>query len=261
MQINPLQIVEIAEQASLAILEIYHQPSSNFEIEKKDDNSPLTLADKKSNEVIIRLLKQYFPHIPYISEETKLNDYAERKNWEWCWLIDPLDGTKEFIKRNGEFTVNIALIHRGEPVLGVVSVPVENTTYFATKNGGSHKKNANGSIQKIQIAPILPTQKVYIIASRSHQSPETQQFITEKMQQYGEQNIEIVSAGSSLKFCMVAEGKAHFYPRLAPTMEWDTAAGQIVATEAGAKVVVFDTQQTLTYNRPNLLNPHFLVTV
>ena len=146
-------------------------------------------------------------------------------------------------------------------MLGVVNVPVQNVTYFATKNGGSHKKNSNGTIQKINTAPILPNQKVYIIASRSHQSPETQQFIAEKMQQYGEQNIELVSAGSSLKFCMVAEGIAHFYPRLAPTMEWDTAAGQIVATEAGAKVVVIDTQQPLTYNRQNLLNPYFLVTV
>ena len=246
------EIIKIAEQAGNAILEIYHK---DFSIEYKDDKSPLTDADKVSNQIIIDELKRLSPNIPIISEENKLTEYSERKNWIKCWVVDPIDGTKEFIKKNGEFTVNIALIENGEPILSVLSVPAQNKVFYAEKGCGSFVIE-NGNVKIIKINDSI-TDTIRIVGSRSHQTPELLAYVEEQKLKY--KNVEFVAAGSSLKFCLIAENKADVYPRLGPTMEWDTAAGQLIATEAGAEVLVWETKQVLNYNRENLLNPYFIV--
>lgn len=246
------EVIKIAEQAGQAILEIYNK---DFSIEYKDDKSPLTEADKVSNQIIVDALKQLTPEIPIISEENKLIDYSERKNWIKCWVVDPIDGTKEFIKKNGEFTVNIALIENGEPILSVLSVPAQNKVFYAEKGCGSFVIE-NGNVKIIKINDSI-TDTIRIVGSRSHQTPELLAYVEEQKLKY--KNVEFVAAGSSLKFCLIAENKADVYPRLGPTMEWDTAAGQLIATEAGAEVLVWETKQVLNYNRENLLNPYFVV--
>lgn len=246
------EVIKIAEQAGHAILEIYNK---DFSIEYKDDKSPLTEADKVSNQIIVDALKQLTPQIPIISEENKLIDYSERKNWIKCWVVDPIDGTKEFIKKNGEFTVNIALIENGEPILSVLSVPAQNKVFYAEKGNGSFVLE-NGNVKILKINDSI-TDTIRIVGSRSHQTPELLAYVEEQKLKY--KNVEFVAAGSSLKFCLIAENKADVYPRLGPTMEWDTAAGQLIATEAGAEVLVWETKQALKYNRENLLNPYFVV--
>lgn len=247
------KIIEIAINAGNAILEIYKQ---DFTVELKSDDSPLTLADKTANEIIINGLKTINNSIPIISEENKLIDFSERKNWTKCWIVDPLDGTKEFIKKNGEFTVNIALVEYGIPVLGVVHVPAQNITYYAEKNKGSYKIE-NGNSTQLKIRRLAEDGVLKIVGSRSHQTPELFAYVEQQKTKFA--NVEFVAAGSSLKFCLLAEGKADVYPRLGPTMEWDTCAGQIVAKEAGAEVLRFDNNEPLLYNRENLLNPFFIV--
>ncbi|MCB0508513.1 MAG: 3'(2'),5'-bisphosphate nucleotidase CysQ [Chitinophagales bacterium] len=247
------QIIDIAINAGNAILEIYQQ---DIAVEIKSDNSPLTLADKKSNEIIVNGLKNLTPEIPIISEENKLIDYAERKNWNQYWLVDPLDGTKEFIKKNGEFTVNIALVENGTPIAGVVHVPAKKCTYYAQKNQGSFKIE-NGNTTPIHLRKLAEDGILKIVGSRSHQTPELLEYVEQQKSKFKE--VDFVAAGSSLKFCLIAEGIADVYPRLGPTMEWDTCAGHIVATEAGAEVLRADTLQPLTYNKENLLNPYFIV--
>ena len=247
------KIIEIAINAGNAILEIYKQ---DFTVELKSDDSPLTLADKTANEIIINGLKTINNSIPIISEENKLIDFSERKNWTKCWIVDPLDGTKEFIKKNGEFTVNIALVEYGIPVLGVVHVPAQNITYYAEKNIGCYKIE-NGNSTQLKIRRLAEDGVLKIVGSRSHQTPELLAYVEQQKTKFA--NVEFVAAGSSLKFCLLAEGKADVYPRLGPTMEWDTCAGQIVATEAGAEVLRFDNNEPLLYNRENLLNPFFIV--
>lgn len=253
--------VNAAIKAGEKILEVY---AEDFAVETKADNSPLTKADRASHEIIKELLKS--TNLPVLSEEGKQMSFDERKEWNTFWLVDPLDGTKEFIKRNGEFTVNIALIKNGLPVLGVVYVPVTGTLYYGFEEGGSYSFNVNESEGKslqemINSAKRLPenaSEGVYtIVASRSHSTPETESFIEDKKKIHGEVNL--VSAGSSLKLCLVAEGKAQVYPRLAPTMEWDTAAGHAVAKFADCKVFDFKTKEELQYNKENLLNPWFVV--
>jgi 3'(2'), 5'-bisphosphate nucleotidase len=246
-------VLEIAAKAGEAILEIYRQ---DFSVETKSDNSPLTQADKNANAVIVEGLKKIAPSIPVISEENKLTAYAERKDWTQCWIVDPLDGTKEFIKKNGEFTVNIALVEHGEPVLGVVHVPAQGITYYAEKSKGSYKLQ-DGNRIKLKIRELAVDGTLKIVGSRSHQTPELLEYVEQQKKNYG--RVDFVAAGSSLKFCLVAEGIADVYPRLGPTMEWDTCAGQIVATEAGAEVLRYDTMQPLRYNREDLLNPFFIV--
>ncbi len=246
------EIIKIAEQAGNAILEIYHK---DFSIEYKDDKSPLTDADKVSNQIIVEALKQLTPQIPIISEENKLIDYSERKKWLKCWLVDPIDGTKEFIKKNGEFTVNIALIENGEPILSVLGVPAQNKIFYAEKGSGSFVIE-NSTTKALKINDNI-TDTIRIVGSRSHQTPELLAYVEEQNSKF--KNVEFVAAGSSLKFCLIAEDKADVYPRLGPTMEWDTAAGQLIATEAGAEVLVWETEQPLIYNRENLLNPYFIV--
>lgn len=251
---NISHIIHIAEAAGQKILAIYQDEQYLQVVENKSDNSPLTLADKASHNCIAAYLMEEYPSIPLLSEEGKNISFDERKNWERFWMIDPLDGTKEFIKRNGEFTVNIALIEEGKVVMGVVHVPVKNWTYFAQKGKGAFKKDELGQTAAIHVNSFHFTDvNLKIVASRSHNSPETVAFLAQFHQP------EIVSMGSSLKLLLVAEGKADIYPRLAPTMEWDTAAAQIVVEEAGGKVLVENRLSPVVYNKENLLNPFFIV--
>lgn len=258
-------LLSIAIKAALAagteILMVY---DTNFDVEQKKDDSPLTLADKHANEVINEYLKS--TEIPIISEENRQLDYAERKDWSRCWIVDPLDGTKEFIKRNGEFTVNIALVENGNPVLGVIYVPVSKELYFTSADGKTSKKiiisSENDPVEEIlkNAKEIKPSKAsvVKIVGSRSHLNEETKNFIAEIEKQ---NKAKIVSKGSSLKFCLVAEGLAQLYPRFAPTMEWDTAAGHAICNAVGVSVIDQSTEKPMKYNKPNLLNNYFLVKV
>lgn len=247
------KVLEIAKEAGEAIMKIY---STDFKVEYKDDKSPLTAADKAANDVIIAGLKDLGLDIPIISEENKTVEYADRKDWTYCWIVDPLDGTKEFLKRNDEFTVNIALINNGKLEAGVVYVPVTEEFYYAEPNGKAWYKKGDETAKNISVQePEGDT--VVIMGSRSHMNEETEQFVEAQKQKF--KNVEFIAAGSSLKLCKVAQGLAHFYPRFAPTMEWDTAAGQAVVEAAGGKVLRHPEMTPLLYNKENLLNPYFLV--
>ena len=254
--------IKAALKAGKAIMEVY---DSVIEVEYKEDKSPLTEADKRSNEIINSFLIP--SRIPIISEENKQIDYVVRKQWTQCWIVDPVDGTKEFIKRNGEFTVNIALVKHGNPILGVIYVPAEKVIYYADVLEGEAFKAKLDShdtpIEKVleKGSGLQPkkgdSNPIEIVGSRSHMNQETLDFI-DGLKQIGKE-VEIVSRGSSLKFCLVAEGNADIYPRYAPTMEWDTAAGQAICNAVGIKVISKETNSSLLYNRENLLNPWFLV--
>lgn len=252
--------IKAAIEAGNEIMKVYN---GSFKVDLKEDNSPLTQADLASNEVINRHLKT--TGLPIISEENKEVAYEIRKNWQTCWMVDPLDGTKEFIKRNGEFTVNIALIEHGSPVMGVIYVPVTQELYYATvKEGKAFKELVENGFVADEIlkkpTPIKPSKPsegiVKVIGSRSHMSEETQAFINALSGKYD--SVEMVSKGSSLKFCLLAEGEAHVYPRYAPTMEWDTAAGHAICKALGINVISVETGAELQYNKPNLLNSYFL---
>lgn len=244
---------EIAFKAGAAILEVY---GTDFDVEQKDDKSPLTAADKAANDIIMAGLKEMDASIPIISEEIKNMPYSERKDWGACWIVDPLDGTKEFLKRNGEFTVNIAYIVDGKPEQGVVYVPVTDEYYFADAEGAWYQK---GSEDPMKINAAHPDgDTVVIMGSRSHMNEETEKFVEEQKTKFA--NVDFIAAGSSLKLCKVAKGEAHLYPRFAPTMEWDTAAGQAVVEKAGGKVLRHPEMVPLLYNKEDLLNPYFLVT-
>tara|TARA_R110001606_G_scaffold221559_6_gene369250 strand:- start:77 stop:868 length:792 start_codon:yes stop_codon:yes gene_type:complete len=253
--------IKAALEAGKVILEIYQ--SDDFEVEIKGDNSPLTKADKDSHRVLVSYLEK--TGIPILSEEGKEIAYKERKGWNQLWILDPIDGTKEFIKRNGEFTVNIALVKNQKAIIGVIFVPALGDLYFSTLALGSFKINVNlnnFSIRKIiNTADKLPLQRedqrFTIVASRSHMSVETEEYISEMRTLHGP--VKLISKGSSLKLCMVAEGKADCYPRFAPTMEWDTAAGQAICEHAGFKVVDRNTKKNILYNRKQLLNNWFIV--
>lgn len=250
---NYKQLISTAKEASIeagkAILEIYN--SEDFNVEKKGDDSPLTQADKNAHNVIVSFLEK--TGLPILSEEGKDIPYEQRKNWGPFWMVDPLDGTKEFIKRNGEFTVNIALIHNGRSIAGVVYVPVTEKLYWAIQNEGAYLQ-FKGETSRLKSNHIDLQQKgLKVVASRSHLNEDTQAFLDSLDQP------ETVSMGSSLKFTVIAEGKADVYPRFAPTMEWDTAAAQIITEESGAKVLKQGQDTPLEYNKKNLLNPHFIV--
>lgn len=257
-------LVELAIQASIEagneIMKIYS--TADFGVEMKSDNSPLTIADRAAHNVIMRFLSDSV--IPVLSEEgDEITPYEERKGWKQCWIVDPLDGTKEFIKRNGEFTVNIALVENGEPVFGVIYAPALDTLYYSVPGDGAyvcHSPIAGHIHENSEKLPseIMP-EKFTIVGSRSHSSPETEAYINEMKAKYGE--VDFAASGSSLKFCLVAEGKAHSYPRFAPTMEWDTAAGHAILVAAGGKIVVWPEQTELRYNREQLRNPWFLATM
>ena len=242
--------ITAAEKASEEILKVYH--SGDFQPEAKGDASPLTLADKRAHQCIVDILQS--SGLPILSEEGKSIPFEERKQWDYFWMVDPLDGTKEFIKRNDEFTVNIALIHKGKPVLGVVAVPVTGDVYYATDGEGAFLKRAGKEIKLTQREPLdLKRSGLRVVASRSHMNEETKDFINSLT------DAELVTAGSSLKFMLLAEGKADVYPRYAPTMEWDTAAAHAIVQAVGLNVTEYGTGKELTYNKENLLNPYFLV--
>jgi 3'(2'), 5'-bisphosphate nucleotidase len=248
-------LVEAARAAGERILEIY---AREFEIEYKGDASPLTEADKASNEVIMEFLRTVHAGTPIISEENREIPYEERKDWKRFWLVDPLDGTKEFIKKNGEFTVNIALVEDGRPVLGVVYRPVTATLYVGVREQGAWCSVRGGHPEEIFGGPHYSTlKKVVVVASRSHLTPEVEAFVDDLRGQGKE--VEFLSAGSSLKLCLVAEGAADVYPRFGPTMEWDTGAAHAVAVAAGKQVLNAETREPLEYNKENLLNPFFIV--
>ncbi len=276
-------VLKTAIEAGEAILEIYAQ---DFEVEFKADESPLTSADKAAHEIIVAALEST-PY-PVLSEESTAVEYAARREWKTYWLVDPLDGTKEFIKKNGEFTVNIALIEDGVPILGVVYVPVSQTLYMGLTHGawgmeqgawkaircsGKTVDEIRGSAIALSTSNFLHSTKqrpLRVVASKSHCNAETQEFIADLEKEYGK--TELVSRGSSLKLCMVAEGSADIYPRIAPTMEWDTAAAHAVVRAAGGEVFEYDATvvpsdyktgcsslNPVAYNKENLLNPYFVV--
>jgi 3'(2'), 5'-bisphosphate nucleotidase len=255
--------IKAALKAGKAIMDIYE--SDDFGVETKKDDSPLTKADLAAHEIILSYLKE--TNIPVLSEEGKNISYNERKNWKQLWIVDPIDGTKEFIKRNGEFTVNIALVENQISVMGVIYCPALNTLYYGNKNGAfkvenisedNLEKQLNNTISMpIDSKRLAQNTLKTVVASKSHLSPETEAFINELKEKYGE--VKTISKGSSLKLCMVAEGAADFYPRFAPTMEWDTAAGQAICEAAGCDVIDQDTKKTMLYNREELLNKWFLV--
>ncbi len=245
------EVCAISEAAGKVILDVY-AAAEGVEIERKSDNSPLTIADRKANAVICEGLEKMDPVFPIVSEENKEIPYEERKNFTYSWLVDPLDGTKEFIKRNGEFTVNVALVHNQQVILGVVHVPVTGETFWAAKGEGAHRILDGQEEALAANAFTLNDAGLRLVCSRSHLNEATQTFVD------GFKEPELVSKGSSLKFLLLAQNHADIYPRLAPTMEWDTGAAQIILEEAGGKVINDETKEPLLYNKENLLNPYFV---
>jgi len=287
MEEKPYQLIDhlltallASKEAGLSILDVYQQ---NFDVSYKEDQSPLTLADQRSHDIIVdHLTEPSRKSFPILSEEGTDIPFEQRRTWEYFWLIDPLDGTKEFIKRNGEFTVNIALIYKHRPVLGVIFAPVTNAFYFASEGFGAFRlKNDNASellkgkpsdierdsvlkeiLKNSDRLPCYDTSldsqdsPFVIVGSRSHPSMEFEVFVKTMRKQHSK--VEVISSGSSLKLCLVAEGRADIYPRLGPTMEWDTAAGQAVVEQANGSVLNYETGEPLQYNKKNLLNSWFI---
>ncbi len=272
-----------AKDAGRAILDVYRQ---DFDISYKDDHSPLTLADQRSHNIIVSHLSDVSgERLPILSEEGRSISYQQRRRWKYFWMADPLDGTKEFIKKNDEFTVNIAQIHQNRPILGVIYVPVKDVFYFAGDGLGAYRMDnsdilaiGNNRPVKNDSARVLETilarsiklpddnhrfekkdSQITIVGSRSHATKELEAFI-ENMRKKHEQ-VEFISAGSSLKLCLVAEGRADIYPRLGPTMEWDTAAGQVIVEQARGSVLNYEVDEPLRYNKKNLLNPWFIASI
>ena len=243
------RIIEIAVAAGEAILEVYNNPDISADVDYKADDSPLTKADLAANAIIVEELKKLEPQYPILSEEEKHQSYETRKGWDTFWLVDPLDGTKEFINRNGEFTVNIALIKQGKPVLGVIYVPVKDITYWAKENKAF--KIVNGKSTQLSVNNAMGNR--IAVRSKSHASEEEEVVLNRY------DVTDSISVGSSLKFCMVAEGRADIYYRHGPTMEWDTGAGQAIVQGAGGKVYKgADESEVFSYNKENLLNGSFL---
>jgi 3'(2'), 5'-bisphosphate nucleotidase len=267
-----IQAIGAALEAGEKILAVYR---TDFTVSYKSDSSPLTVADQASHRIIKQRLDGF--GLPLLSEEGRHLPYADRQAWNRFWIVDPLDGTKEFVKKNGEFTVNIARVEKETPLLGVVFAPDRQLLYFALSGSGSFRIDDAATIQKVlrkihdaslsmdfivDVSLKLPAKRpeaapYTIVGSRSHATPDLEAFVAAKRRQHG--RINFVPAGSSLKICLVAEGTADIYPRLGPTMEWDTAAGQAVANFAGADLVSYETGEPLVYNKKNLLNPWFIV--
>jgi 3'(2'), 5'-bisphosphate nucleotidase len=247
-EVNDLEpLGNLARKAGKAILEVYE---TDFEVERKDDSSPLTLADRKSHQLIAAELQSHYPQIPVLSEEGKEVPYAARKSWPQFWLVDPLDGTKEFVKRNGEFSVNIALIEGTAPTVGVIYLPVLDRLYVAHIRRGCWEITPDKS-RRLNVGSSPPPATIRVLKSRSHPSPNLEALL-EVLPAH-----ESVTRGSALKFCAIAAGEADFYPRFGPTWEWDTAAGQAIVTAAGGVMVALD-GKPFTYNKPNLVNGPFL---
>lgn len=247
---NLIEIISEANKKSLGIYNHYLE-NDTIVVDKKSDDSPVTQADLVVSQYLCKELTKLYPNIPIICEETENKDYQIRKSYQYFWCIDPIDGTREFLKKNGEFTINIALIKETKPILGLVSCPPQNTIYFASLNNGAYKLNHN-TLETISCrkAPSHPI----VITSRSHSNPETIKYLS-RFNDYTP-----ISRGSSLKFLEIAEGKADYYPRLTGSMEWDTAASHIIVLEAGGQInLIKDPKKTLVYNKENLLNPFFVV--
>ena len=251
IELNELSeaVIRLTQEASQQILQIYQQQA--FSVTTKKDHSPLTEADLASHRLLSHGLQQLTPQLPILSEESTQLDYEVRKQWSRYWLVDPLDGTKEFIQRNDEFTVNVALIQDNKPVMGVVAVPCQQTIYFAFAGGGAFKLEA-GSAQKIHTRR-ANLKQLSIVASRHHRDPRLGSIFKQFPQH------QMVSMGSSLKFCAIAEGLADLYPRIGPTCEWDTGAAQCIVEEAGGKVLTTKGKPLLYNSKQELLNPDFLV--
>lgn len=249
-----LEILNIAIDAGKEILKIYND---DITVKSKEDSSPLTKADINSNKIIINRLQNLEPNFPILSEES-LIDWNERKEWQKYWLIDPLDGTKEFINRNGEFTVNICLIEKNNPIFGVIYAPAKSLLYYAIKNNGAFKINTHSNIETINKFISIKTYKkinntIKVIGSRSHSNNEFEKWLKTNLNTY-----ELVKIGSSLKFCLLAEGGADIYPRLGPTSEWDIAAGHIILEEAGGSICNIDNNKILYNTKENVINPFFI---
>ncbi|MEX2600454.1 MAG: 3'(2'),5'-bisphosphate nucleotidase CysQ [Balneolaceae bacterium] len=243
------EVIEIAREAGKAILAFYQE---DIEVSLKEDESPLTKADLAAHRVISRSLSRLTPEIPLLSEEGGIEGYEVRRAWNRYWLVDPLDGTKEFIKKNGEFTVNIALIEHGVPVLGVVHIPAKKLTYTGEKSAGSYRIEEGGEPVRIRSGKPDLEKPLVVITSRSHRSDDLEEKLAELNVQIG----QTIPAGSSLKFCLVAEGKADIYPRFGPTMEWDTAAGDAVFRYSGGRG---PRKSSLVYNKESLRNEGFII--
>ena len=241
-------LVDISRKAGNEILDVY---KDSFEITLKEDLSPLTDADRRANTVITSMLESLYPEIPILSEEGKEIDYSERNNWNLFWLVDPLDGTKEFVKRNGEFTVNIALIKDGLPIAGIVYAPTKETYWYGAEGLGSYKMSENFPPIRISVENNIDS-PIRIVSSRSHPSPKLELYLSRF------DDHEIVNMGSSLKICLVADSSAHIYPRLGPTMEWDSGAGHAVLKFAGGELINRETGEELVYNKEILKNPDFI---
>ncbi len=244
----------IAAEAGAAVMAVY---SRDFAVREKQDASPLTEADLAAHRIIERRLRAEFPRVPLLSEESaELAPYETRRQWRRYWLVDPLDGTKEFVKRNGQFTVNIACIEESRPVAGVVYVPATRTTYWGSVETGAFKSTAAGPARPIRCEAMPESGRLRVVGSSSHRSPETEAYLDDLRSRYSE--ISFLAVGSSIKICLVAEGSAHVYPRLAPTMEWDTAAAHAILSAAGGRLVQHQTGRDLPYNKPDLLNSWFI---
>ncbi|AKG05682.1 3'(2'),5'-bisphosphate nucleotidase [Salimicrobium jeotgali] len=253
------EVIQAALRAGQEIMNVYE---TDFDVEEKQDHSPITKADEKAHDIIVKHLEEYDPSIPILSEEGAQVSYSKRQDWDEYWLVDPLDGTKEFVKRNGEFTVNIALIREGKPVYGVIYAPALQDLYVADAEKGAYKftsvlDNYKDGLEALRL-PAIEANKdtATVIVSRSHQSEEEESFINRISENYS--SVNTLTSGSSLKLCLIAEGVADFYPRFKPTMEWDTAAGQAIVEIAGGKVHVANTDKDLTYNKEELENPSFV---
>ena len=240
------EVLKIADVASEKVMSIY---MTDFKVDYKADESPITAADIASHNVIVEGLRNLSQDIPILSEEGAEIPWSERKHWQRFWLIDPIDGTKDFTQRTGEFTVNIALIENGEPILGVVTAPALKEAYWGLRGEGAYKRDNTGHVQRISVAP--PGEAKRVVASKNHLNEDTKAFI-DKLGAH-----ELVQAGSSLKFCKIAEGHADIYPRLAPTCEWDTGAAHAVLLAAGGKVETLE-GKPLQYGKEDVLNPHFI---
>ena len=242
-------VVDLVREAGRATM-VYYDGNVSADVREKDDRSPVTLADEVAHGILVEGLRRIDPDTPVVSEEAEAADFEARRSWRRFWLVDPLDGTKEFIKRRAEFTVNVALIENGEPVLGVVEAPALDLLYWAVKDGGAWREEKGGPAERIYSRAAAPGTPLTIVESLSHPSPELEEYLKTIPVK------ERVKAGSSLKFCWVAEGRADVYPRLGPTMEWDVAAGDCVYRQSGRDG---ERPSPLTYNKPDLRNPSFVI--
>lgn len=241
----------LCEKASEAILEVYH--SEDFEVEKKKDSSPVTIADKRSDAILNEGLNRLTPDIPVMSEESIQLPYEERKKWKKFWCVDPLDGTREFVKKNDQFAICIALVEDGRPILGMIYEVVPGDCYYASKSNGAYLEKKDGTKKKLECSSFdWGEENLTILCSLSHRNNETEEFIDNFP------NHHRTRLGAALKFCMIARGEAQLYPRLGPTCEWDTAAGDILLHEAGGQIVRFEDKKPLIYNKENILSPHFV---